>query len=123
MVYTYYEHIMNIAILLSIISLIPLLSLGILLFSSNTYAVLNQDASSASLAPTNGTFAESESRIPSSVLDDEEETTIITNNETSQEAKTLQSQAPYIENVIKTKFENKSSSYNSTNSNVSSKVN
>ena len=35
---------------------------------------------------------------------------ILANNETSQEAKTLQSQAPYIENVIKTKFENKSSS-------------
>ena len=36
---------------------------------------------------------------------------------------TLQSHAPSIENIIKTKFENKSSSYNSTNSNVSSKVN
>jgi hypothetical protein len=113
---------MNIGILLSMISLIPLFSLGIFLFSSNTYAVLNQNASSASLAPTNGTFAESESRIPSSVLDGEEETTIISNNETAQESETLQNQAPSIENIIKTKFENKSSSYNSTNSNVSSKV-
>jgi hypothetical protein len=46
----------------------------------------------------------------------------MTNNETAQEAETLQSQASYIENIIKTKFENKSSSYNN-NSNVSSKVN
>lgn len=42
------------------------------------------------LASTNNTFTESESRIHSSISDDDEETSIITNNETSQEAQTLQ---------------------------------
>lgn len=115
---------MNIAILLSIISLILLLFLINFSFLSNTYANMIQSSNNdIHLASTNDTFTETESRIPSSVLDDEEETSIMTNNETAQESETLQSQASYIENVIKTKFENKSSSYNSTNSNVSSKVN
>ena len=95
------------------ISLIPLFSLGIFLFSSNTYAVLNQNASSASLAPQMAHLQKSESPNSIFVLDDEEETTIISNNETAQESETLQNQAPSIENIIKTKFENKSSSYNS----------
>jgi hypothetical protein len=111
-------HIMNIAILLSIISLIPLIFSINFFFSGNTYAVLSQDVhNDIGLAATNGTFTESEPRIPSSVLDDEE-TSIISDNETSQEAQSLQNQAPFIENVIKTKVgENKSSS--TTNSTVS----
>ena len=117
---------MNIAILLSVNSLILLLFFSInSLFLGNSYANLTQVSSNIDLhlASTNDTFTESESRIPSSVLDDEEETTIITNNETAQEAETLQSQASDIENVIKTKFENQSSSFNIANSNMSSKVN
>jgi hypothetical protein len=110
---------MNIAILLSINSLILLLFSINFLFLSNTYANLTQGSNiDIHLASTNDTFTESESRIPPSVSDTEE-TSILANNETSQEAKTLQSQAPYIENVIKTKFENKSSSSTTTSSNVS----
>jgi len=109
---------MNIAILLSINSLILLLFSINFLFLSNTYANLTQGSNmDIHLASTNDTFTESESRIPPS-FSDTEETSIMANNETSQEAKTLQSQAPYIENVIKTKFENKNSSSTSS-SNVS----
>ena len=107
---------MNIAILLSINSLVLLLFSINFLFLSNTYANLTQDSNiDIDLASTNDTFTESESRIPPSVSDTEE-TSILANNETSQEAKTLQSQAPYIENVIKTKSENKSSSSTITSS-------
>jgi hypothetical protein len=114
---------MNIAILLSVNSLILLLFFSInSLFLGNSYANLTQVSSNIDLhlASTNDTFTESESRIPSSAEDDEE-TSITLDNETSQEAKTLQSQAPYIENVIKTKFENKSS-YSTTNTTTSSNV-
>jgi hypothetical protein len=106
---------MNIAILLSIIFLIPLIYSINFFFYNNTYAVLNQDVyNDIGLAATNGTFTESESRIPSSVLDDEE-TSIISDNETSQEAHSLQNQAPFIEDAIKTKVgKNKSFSTNST---------
>jgi hypothetical protein len=114
---------MTIAIFLSIISLILLLFSINFLYSSNTYDFSNQNNyNDISLAATNGTFTELEPRIQSS-LEDDEETSITSDNETSQEAQTLQNQISYIENIIKTKFENKSSSYNSTNSNVSSKVN
>ena len=47
------------------------------------------------LASTNDTFTETEPRIPSSVLDDEEETSIMTNNETAQEAEILESNIRY----------------------------
>ena len=108
---------MNIAILLSIIPLILLLSSITFLFSGSTYAIFTQSTNNdIELISTNYTFTESESRIPSPVSD-EEETSIMANNETSQEAETLQSQTPYIENVIKTKFENKSSSSSSTTTN------
>ena len=49
-----------------------------------------------------------EPRVQSS-LEDDEETSITSDNETSQESQTLQNQISYIENIIKTKFENKSS--------------
>ena len=108
---------MNIAIFLSIISLILLFFSINFLFLSNTYAnVIQSTNDDIYLDSTNNTFIESESRIPSSISD-EEETSIITNNENSQDAQTLQNQASYIENVIKTKFENKS--FTTTNSNVS----
>ena len=113
---------MNLSILLFIICFVLLLFSINFLFLSNTYAnVIQNTNNDIHLASTNDTFTESESTIPSSVLDDEEETSIMTNNETAQEAETLQSQAPYVENVIKTKFENKSSASTSTtaNSNVS----
>ena len=68
-----------------------------------------QDDNNVYLASTNGTFTESESRIPSSAEDDEE-TSIISDNETSQEAQSLQNQTPFIEKAIKAKVgENKSS--------------
>jgi hypothetical protein len=115
---------MNIAILLSIISFILLLFLINFSFLGNIYANMIQSSNNdIYLASTNDIFTETESRIPSSVLDDEEETSIMTNNETAQEAETLQSQASDIENVIKTKYENQSSSFNIANSNMSSKVN
>lgn len=110
---------MNIAILLSINSLILLLFSINFLFLSNTYANLTQGSNiELHLASTNDTFTESESRIPPSAEDDEE-TSIISDNETSQEAKSLQNQAPFIEKAIKAKVgENKSSS-SATNSNIS----
>ena len=112
---------MNPSVLFPFICLILLLFSINFLFLSNTYAnVIQRTNNYIQLASTNDTFTESESRIPSSVLDDEEETTIIPNNETSREAETLQSQTSSIENVIKTKFENKSSSTATTaTSNVS----
>ena len=68
-----------------------------------------QDDDNVYLASTNGTFTESESRIPSSA-EDYEETSIISDNETSQEAQSLQNQAQFIEKAIKAKVgENKSS--------------
>jgi hypothetical protein len=91
------------------ISLIPLLFSINFLYSSNTYAFSNQNYyNDIGLAATNSTFTESEPRIQSSVEDDEE-TSITSNNETLQEAQTLQNQTSYIENIIKPKFENKSS--------------
>ena len=63
---------MNIAIFLSMISLIPLLFSINFLFLSNTYANLTQDSTiNIHLASTNHTFTESESRIPPSVPDEE----------------------------------------------------
>jgi hypothetical protein len=112
-VYTYYEY-SNIFVYHSLILLFFSINF---LFLSNTYAnVIQSTNNDIHLASTNNTFIETESRIPSSISD-EEETSIITNNETSQDAQTLHNLASYIENVIKTKFEDKS--FTTTNSNVS----
>jgi hypothetical protein len=105
---------MNMAIFLSIISLFSLLYSVNMVFLSNPYTVLSQDAYGLSSVAINETFTESEPKIPSSAEDDEE-TSIISDNETSKEAQSLQNQAHFIENAIKSKAENKSS-FNTTSS-------
>lgn len=100
---------MKMAILLSIIPLLSLVYSINIVFSTNQYAVLSQEVYGLSSVATNETFTESEPTIPSSAEDDEE-TSVISDNETSKEAQSLQNQAPFIENAIKSKAENKSSS-------------
>jgi hypothetical protein len=98
------------AILFSIISLLALIYSINIVFSTNQYTVLSQEDYGLSSVPTNETFTESEPKIPSSSEDDEE-TSIISDNETSKEAQSLQNQAPFIEDSIKSKIENKSTSH------------
>jgi hypothetical protein len=107
------------AISICSISLISLIFSINFIFLSNTYANVLSFNNDIHFASTNETFTETESRITSFVLDHEEETAIITNNKTAQEAITLQNQASYIENVIKTKFENKSSYFMTLISDIS----
>jgi hypothetical protein len=79
------------------------------IFLNDSFQIMIQDNNNVYLASTNGTFTESESRIPSSAEDDEE-TSIISDNETSQEAQSLKNQTPFIEKAIKAKVgENRSS--------------
>ncbi|HET7644204.1 MAG TPA: hypothetical protein VFK40_11890 [Nitrososphaeraceae archaeon] len=84
-----------------------------MVFLNNPYAVLSQDAYGLSSDAMNETFTESEPKIPS-FAEDNEETSIISDNETSKEAQSLQNQTPFIENAM-SKPENKSSS-NTTSS-------
>ena len=100
---------MNTLLLLFIYILILGLSSVNFIFLNDSFQIMIQDDNNVYLASTNGTFTESESRIPSSA-DDDEETSIISENETSQEAQSLQNQTPFIEKAIKAKVgENKSS--------------
>ena len=100
---------MNTLLLLFIYILILGLSSVNFIFLNDSFQIMIQDDNNVYLASTNGTFTESESRIPSSA-DDDEETSIISENETSQEAQSLQNQTPFIEKIIKAKVgENKSS--------------
>jgi hypothetical protein len=100
---------MNTLLLLFIYILILGLSSVNFIFLNDSFQIMIQDDNNVYLASTNGTFTESESRIPSSA-DDDEETSIISENETSQEAQSLQNQTPFIEKTIKAKVgENKSS--------------
>ena len=100
---------MNTLLLLFIYILILGLSSVNFIFLNDSFQIMIQDDNNVYLASTNGTFTESESRIPSSAEDDEE-TSIISENETSQEAQSLQNQTPFIEKAIKAKVgENKSS--------------
>ena len=100
---------MNTLLLLFINILILGLSSVNFIFLNDSFQIMIQDDNNVYLASTNGTFTESESRIPSSAEDDEE-TSIISENETSQEAQSLQNQTPFIEKAIKAKVgENKSS--------------
>ena len=100
---------MNTLLLLFINILILGLSSVNFIFLNDSFQIMIQDDNNVYLASTNGTFTESESRIPSSAEDDEE-TSIISDNETSQEAQSLQNQTPFIEKAIKAKVgENKSS--------------
>jgi hypothetical protein len=106
---------MNTLSLLFINILILALSSVNFIFLNESFQIMIQDDNNVYLASTNGTFTESESRIPSSA-EEYEETSIISDNETSQEAQTLQNQEPFIEKAIKAKVgDNKSS----TTSNVS----
>ena len=108
---------MNRLLLLFVNILILALSSVNFIFLNDSFQITIQDDNNVYLAATNGTFTESESRIQSSAEDDEE-TSITTDNETSQEAQSLQNQAPFIEKAIKAKIgENKSST--TTNSIVS----
>lgn len=111
---------MNTLLLLFINILILGLSSVNFIFLNDSFQIMIQDDNNVYLAATNQTFTESEPRIPSSISDGEE-TTIMSNNETSQEAQDLQNQAPFVENVIKSKVGgNKSSATTTTtNSNVS----
>ena len=100
---------MNTLLLLFINILILGLSSVNFIFLNDSFQIMIQEDNNEYLASTNGTFTESESRIPSSAEDDEE-TSIISENETSQEAQSLQNQTPFIEKAIKAKVgENKSS--------------
>ncbi len=108
---------MNTLSLLFINILILALSSVNFIFLKDSFQITIQDGKNVYLAATNGTFTESESRIPSSA-EDYKETSIISDNETSQEAQSLQNQEPFIEKAIKAKVgENKSST--TTNSIVS----
>ena len=100
---------MNTLLLLFInILILGLFSVNFIILN-DSFQIMIQDDNNVYLASTNGTFTESESRIPSSAEDDEE-TSIISDNETSQEAQSLQNQTPFIEKAIKAKVgENKSS--------------
>lgn len=100
---------MNMAIFISIFSLFSLVYSVNMVFLNNPYAVLSHDAYGLSSGAINETFTESEPKIPSSA-EDNEETSIISDNETSKEAQSLQNQTPFIENAMKSKAENKSSS-------------
>src|ERR1044072_1194987 len=104
---------MNMAIFISIFSLFSLVYSVNMVFLNNPYAVLSQDAYGLSSDAMNETFTESEPKIPS-FAEDNEETSIISDNETSKEAQSLQNQTPFIENAM-SKPENKSSS-NTTSS-------
>ena len=100
---------MNTLLLLFINILILGLSSVNFIFLNDSFQIMIQDDDNVYLASTNGTFTESESRIPSSA-EDYEETSIISDNETSQEAQSLQNQAQFIGKAIKAKVgENKSS--------------
>ncbi len=100
---------MNTLSLLFISILILALSSVNFIFLKDSFQIRIQDGKNVYLAATNGTFSESESRIPSSA-EDYKETSIISDNETSQEAQSLQNQEPFIEKAIKAKVgENKSS--------------
>ncbi|HJT85010.1 MAG TPA: hypothetical protein VJ697_11050 [Nitrososphaeraceae archaeon] len=105
---------MNMAIFISILSLFSLVYSVNMVFLNNPYAVLSQDVYGLSSDAINETFTESEPKIPISA-EDNEETSIISDNETSKEAQSLQNQTPFIENAMKSKAENKSSS-NTTSS-------
>ncbi len=108
---------MNTLSLLFISILILALSSVNFIFLNDSFQIMIQDDNNVYLAATNSTFTESESRIPSSA-EDYKETSIISDNETSQEAQSLQNQEPFIEKAIKAKVgENKSST--TTNSIVS----
>jgi hypothetical protein len=108
---------MNTLLLLFVNILILGLSSVNFIFLNDSFQITIQDDNNVYLATINGPFTESESRIPSSAEYDEE-TSITTDNETSQEAQSLQNQAPFIEKDIKAKVgENKSST--TTNSIVS----
>ena len=110
---------MNTLLLLFINILILALSSVNFIFLKDSFQITIQDDNNVYLAATNQTFTESEPRIPSSISDGEE-TSIMSSNETSQEAQALQNQAPFIENVIKAKVgENKSSTTTTTNFTVS----
>jgi hypothetical protein len=114
--------IMNRLLLLFVNILILALSSMNFILLNNSFQITIQDDNNVYLAATNGTFTESESRIPSSAEDDEE-TSIISANETSQEAKSLQNQAPFIEKAIQAKVgENKSSSSSSSSTTTNSTV-
>ena len=110
---------MNTLLLLFINILVLALSSVNFIFLNDSFQITIQDDNNVYLAATNNTFTESEPRIQSSISDGEE-TSIMSNNETSQEAQALQNQAPFIENVIKAKVgENKSSTTATTNFTVS----
>jgi len=97
------------SILLVVISCISLIYSINNVFSINNYAVFSHDVYGSNSGAINETFTELEPKIPSSAESDEE-TSIITDNETSKDAQSLQNQTPFIENAIKSKAENKSSS-------------
>ena len=104
---------MNRLLLLFVNILILGLSSVNFIFLNDSFQITIQDDNNVYLATTNDTFTESESRIPSSAEDDEE-TSITTDNETSQEAQSIQNQTPFIEKDNKAKVgENKSSTTNS----------
>jgi hypothetical protein len=106
---------MNTLLLLFINILILALYSMNFIFLNDSFQIMIQDDNNVYLAATNGTFTESESRIPSSAEEDNEETSIISDNETSREAQSLQNQAPFIEKAIQAKIgENKSTTTNST---------
>ncbi|MGZ5490081.1 MAG: hypothetical protein ACXWE6_04935, partial [Nitrososphaeraceae archaeon] len=110
---------MNTLLLFFINILILALSSVNFIFLNDSFQITIQDDKNVYLAATNQTFTESEPRIPSSISDGEE-TSIMSSNETSQEAQALQNQAPFVENVIKAKVgENQSSITTTTNSTVS----